>query len=82
MVSGGGLLVLRPAAVAQEDGKALLQRACTKCHALAATTRQRNDKERWSLIVDNMVSRGAELTDPEIETLIEYLTKNLGPRST
>jgi competence protein ComEA len=76
-----GLCCLGPIeATAQDEGKALLQRACTKCHALAATTRQRNDKERWSVIVDYMVSRGAELTDPEIDTLVDYLAKNLGPR--
>ena len=67
-------------AAAQDEGRALLEKACTKCHALATTTRQRNDKERWSMIVDNMVARGAELTDTEIEKLIDYLARNLGPR--
>jgi len=42
--------------------------------------RQRNDKERWSMIVDNMVTLGAVLTDDEIERIIDYLAKNLGPR--
>lgn len=75
-----GLWRLCAPAAAQDEGRALLEKACTKCHALNATTRQRNDLERWSLIVDDMVRRGAELTDPEIEKLIDYLAKNLGPR--
>jgi competence ComEA-like helix-hairpin-helix protein len=75
-----GLCALGSAAAAQDDGKALLERTCVKCQSINATTRQRNDRERWSLIVDNMVSRGAEATDPEIEKIIDYLAKNFGPR--
>jgi competence protein ComEA len=75
-----GLLCIGPAVAAQDEDRALLERKCTKCHALAVTTRQRNDKERWSVIVDDMVARGAELTDDEIERIIDYLAKNPGPR--
>jgi len=74
-----GLLCIGPAA-AQDEGRALVERACTKCHTLVSTMRQRNDKERWSMIVDNMVTLGAVLTDDEIERIIDYLAKNLGPR--
>jgi len=73
------LCCLAPAAAAQDEGRALLERACTKCHALTVTTKQRNRKARWSEIVDNMITRGAELTDPEFETLVDYLAKNQGP---
>jgi hypothetical protein len=65
---------------AQDEDRALLEKACSKCHALDVITGQRNHRERWSLIVDDMVARGAELTDAEIEKLIEYLAKNLGPK--
>jgi competence protein ComEA len=67
-------------AAAQDEDRALLQNACSKCHPLEAITVHRNDRERWAQIVDNMVARGAELTDAEIERLIEYLAKNLGPK--
>ena len=77
---GMGLWCLGSAGAAQDDGRALLERTCTKCHALNATTRQRNDRERWSAIVDDMVVRGAELSDAEIEKIIDYLAKNLGPK--
>jgi competence protein ComEA len=68
------------AVLAQDDSKAVLERACTKCHSINATIRQRNSKERWQVIVDYMISRGAELTDPEADKLIDYLTKTFGPR--
>lgn len=75
------ILCLMPAAAfAQEDAKALLQRTCTKCHSTDATVRQRNSKDRWQEVVDDMISRGAELTDPEAEKLIDYLAKTYGPR--
>lgn len=74
------LLLLPAAAIAQDDVKALLQRTCTKCHSIDATVGQRNSKDHWQDIVDNMISRGAELTDPEAEKLIDYLAKTYGPR--
>ncbi len=65
---------------AEDDGKALLERTCTKCHKLSAAVGQRNSKGRWSAIVDDMIARGAEATDPEIEKIVDYLTKNFGPK--
>ena len=74
-------LCLGSAAQAQEDGKALFERVCTKCHGLAATVRQRNTRERWAAVVDDMISRGAEGTDGEFEKIFDYLVKNFGPRT-
>lgn len=73
-------LCLGAAAKAQDDGKALLERTCTKCHGLASTMRQRNSGDRWAAIVDDMISRGAEGTDAEFQKIFDYLVKNLGPR--
>ncbi len=63
-----------------EEARALLERTCTKCHKLTATLSQRNSKERWSAILDDMVARGAEVTDAEIEILVNYLAKNYGAK--
>jgi competence protein ComEA len=63
-----------------EEAKALLERTCTKCHKLTATISQRNSKERWSAILDDMIARGAEATDAEIDTLVNYLAKNYGSK--
>jgi competence protein ComEA len=63
-----------------QDGRALLEQVCTKCHSLTATTAQHNSKDRWTEIVDSMVARGAEGTDEEFEKIVDYLTKNYGPR--
>jgi mono/diheme cytochrome c family protein len=59
-------------------GKAIVQRDCAGCHALKVITSKRASKEQWSALVDQMVSRGADVPDEEIETVVEYLTKNFG----
>ncbi len=63
-----------------DDGKALVNRACAKCHGLASVMRERNSRGRWSDIVDDMIARGAEVSDADFEKVVDYLAKNLGPR--
>src|SRR5260370_33335548 len=63
-----------------DSAKALLERPCTKCHNLTSTLSQRNSKERWSAVVDDMIARGAEATDAEINTLVNCLAKNFGSK--
>lgn len=58
------------------DGKAIVQRACVGCHALKVVTSKRATPQQWSTVVDQMVSRGADVDDDEIETLVAYLSKN------
>ena len=74
----GILLLLSMSCFAADDGKAVFERVCSKCHKLTSTLAQRNSRERWSTIVDDMVAKGAEATDAEIEQIIDYLAKNLG----
>jgi competence protein ComEA len=58
------------------DGKVIVQRACVGCHALKVVTSKRATPQQWSTVVDQMVSRGADVDDDEIETLVAYLSKN------
>lgn len=59
-------------------GKALVERMCKKCHTLDTITRARLTPERWSEVVDDMISRGAEGSDEEFDQVVEYLAKNFG----
>jgi hypothetical protein len=73
--------------VAQDDasalpdgaGKPIVQKMCVGCHNLKTVTSQHATKEQWSSIVQQMVSRGAEGTDEEIETVVDYLAKSFPP---
>ena len=62
-------------------GKAAVVRTCKNCHALKVVTSKRATKEQWSALVDQMVSRGADLSDDEIDVVVDYLAKNFGPRT-
>ena len=61
------------------EGKAIVQRTCVSCHALKVVTAKRASKEQWSTLVDQMISRGADLSDDEVEIVVDYLAKNFGP---
>jgi competence protein ComEA len=85
-----GILVLVPMAIAQQPevksdpnlpegaGKKVVEKVCTKCHDSEGFSHSRNTRQRWENIVDEMVSRGAEASDQEIETIVEYLANYLG----
>ncbi len=78
-------LLLAAAATAQKEkdvklpdgpGKELVERVCGDCHGLENVVRARMTKERWGVIVDDMVSRGATATDAEVEQIVDYLAAN------
>ncbi|HZR56493.1 MAG TPA: helix-hairpin-helix domain-containing protein [Terriglobales bacterium] len=59
-------------------GQEIVQQKCVGCHALKVVTSKRASKEQWSALVDQMVSRGADVPDEDIETVINYLSTNFG----
>jgi cytochrome c5 len=61
------------------DGHDLVAVACSQCHYLGTIAKIRDGAPGWRRYVDNMVLRGAQLTKPEIETVVTYLAHNLGP---
>jgi hypothetical protein len=61
------------------EGKAIVERTCVSCHALKVVTAKRASKEQWATLVDQMISRGADLSDDEIGIVVDYLGKNFGP---
>ena len=61
------------------DGKLIAERMCSTCHGLEEITHVRNTEARWATVVDDMVARGAQGTDAEIDVLIRYLAAQFGP---
>jgi mono/diheme cytochrome c family protein len=70
-----------PASAALPDGpgKSIAQRACVACHTLQVVTSKRASPDGWTQVVNEMVNRGADLSDDEIDTLIQYLSTTFGP---
>lgn len=60
-------------------GKAIAQKQCAVCHAVTVVTAKHASRSEWEQVVNQMVSRGADLSDDDIDTVLEYLTKNYGP---
>lgn len=56
----------------------LLDRACTKCHDLDKVSNSRFPEEHWRVVALDMRERGAELTDEELERLVEWLGRVWG----
>lgn len=59
------------------EGRAVVERMCSKCHTLEEVARTRRTEEQWAEVIDAMMSRGAQGTDSEIQQVFQYLVKNL-----
>jgi cytochrome c5 len=68
-----------PAALPLGEGRDMLATACTQCHTLNIIRSMREGPEGWKRHVYNMVTRGAQLTAREADTVIAYLAANFGP---
>jgi hypothetical protein len=59
--------------------KPIVQKACSTCHALTIITTRRASQAEWAKTVDDMVNRGAELSDDDIDKVVDYLSTNFKP---
>jgi hypothetical protein len=60
-------------------GKNTTKRVCGNCHSTNVWIKQRHTTEKWSSIIDNMVTKGMEASDDDLATVNEYLGKYLAP---
>jgi competence ComEA-like helix-hairpin-helix protein len=72
------LLAAQDAAMPEGKGKDTLQHVCTNCHGLDQVTSLRYSKKYWGSVVDDMVSRGAEASDDDLNLIVSYLARNFG----
>lgn len=57
------------------DGKALTEERCSACHSLRRAVSRPFTSDDWKFVVDNMIGRGANLSDAEQTAVIDYLAK-------
>jgi competence protein ComEA len=57
-------------------GSAETQRVCKGCHELERAVSPRQDRNGWQQTMDEMVAQGAELTEKDYNTILDYLVKN------
>jgi mono/diheme cytochrome c family protein len=57
-------------------GQILLQQHCTVCHSANRITSAHHPAAEWKNTVDRMISKGAQLSSTEEQTLVNYLAQN------
>ena len=62
------------------EGKEVTERVCSACHGIDIVASERHNKAEWQKVTDDMVARGADATDAEVKTIVEYLAKYFGPK--
>ncbi len=60
------------------EGKDVLLTMCTNCHGLAQVTSVKYSEKFWAAVVDDMVTRGAEGSDDDVNSVVGYLSRNFG----
>jgi competence ComEA-like helix-hairpin-helix protein len=73
-------LPAQPQDLPEAKGRDLYEKICGTCHGTEVVFKTRTTKEKWKDTVDEMAARGAEGTDEQLDTIIDYLAKCFGPR--
>jgi hypothetical protein len=60
------------------EARRLMNRACTKCHGPERFESVRKAAEGWRVTLVDMRERGAQLSDEELERLVEWLARVWG----
>jgi len=63
------------------EGKAIATEYCQACHKLTNLTKAHKDRDDWHDTVQLMMDRGATIPENKVDTLVEYLAKNFGPKA-
>jgi cytochrome c5 len=62
------------------DGKAIATENCQACHKLTNLTKAHKSLDDWKDTVQTMIDRGANVPPDKVDTLVQYLAKNFGPK--
>jgi cytochrome c5 len=62
------------------DGKAIATENCQACHKLTNLTKAHKNLDDWKDTVQTMIDRGANVPADQVDILVQYLTKNFGPK--
>src|ERR1700682_3080875 len=63
------------------EARDLVASACTPCHGLNTIVQIRDGAGGWRQFVNYMIMKGAQVSNSEADTVVQYLTANFGPNS-
>ena len=59
----------------------LIRTRCSLCHTPDLIAQQRLERSRWTAVINKMRTWGAQLSDPERDLLLDYLSAQLNPET-
>lgn len=59
-------------------GKELVETHCSLCHDLSRIVSQPRTRPEWERITKDMMARGAQATDQQVQTIVSYLAAQFG----
>jgi cytochrome c5 len=64
----------------QDDkGERILNNGCGGCHDLRPVQTGARDRDGWNEVVQNMLQKGADVSDADLPILLDYLAEHHGP---
>jgi cytochrome c5 len=69
---------LKPVKLPKGPGSELVRAKCGMCHILPVVIAKRKTEDAWAQTVDQMISRGAKVSDEEYDIVVTYLAKYFG----
>jgi competence ComEA-like helix-hairpin-helix protein len=62
-------------------GKGVVQRNCLSCHSVRIAISKRGNEDDWAATVSQMIGRGANISDDDADTIVEYMAVHFGPEN-
>jgi quercetin dioxygenase-like cupin family protein len=62
------------------EGKTIIVAKCQLCHTLERVVTSHRTKDDWQAVISLMVEQGADLTDDQTKTVVDYLATNYPPK--
>ncbi|MFM6932921.1 MAG: hypothetical protein ACKOUT_11845 [Novosphingobium sp.] len=66
-------------AFAMGPEKAKVVAACSNCHAPTIITSKKFTADQWGEKVEQMIARGAKVSDADFDAVVDYLARNYKP---
>jgi competence protein ComEA len=60
-------------------GREITVKVCGNCHDVNVITGYHQGTQAWSDVISKMIEKGAQATDDQFNTVLDYLVKNFGP---
>src|ERR1700730_19465951 len=72
---------LPPGGLPPGGGRDIVAVACSQCHGLTTIMAIRDGAAGWRQFVNYMIMKGAQVSQRDTDTIVQYLTTNFGPNS-